>query len=213
MDTTSIFKSNYFQLRLYIVLSVLLLIVVGYFTFNNVMKYLDVQTETQSNIEIFNTLEQNEEVIAAELETEQVELQALNQTIQSELELVFPENESHTKLTRTLEQFANDIHRIKNPFIINNLQYLKTEQVDGENYSVLPFKMTIHSSYNNFFKFLEFVENSGALSDKSRLIEITTITINFISPSGAIDNTSGQDEINFNATMNAYFRSVNNENQ
>ncbi len=211
MDTTSIFKSDYFQLRLYVVLSVLLFGIVGYFTFNNVLKFIDVRAETQSNIEIFNNLENNEEIISTELANEQEGIQQLNQTIQTELELVFPENESHTKLTRTLEQFANDIHRIKNPFIINNLQYLKSEKVEGEDYSVMPFKMTIHSSYDNFFKFLEFVENSGTLSEKNRLIEITTITINFISPSGSIGNTSGQDEINFNASMNAYFRSVTSE--
>lgn len=211
MDTTSIFKSDYFQLRLYVVLSILLLGIVGYFTFNNVMKFLDVRAETQSNIEIFDNLENNEEIITTELANEQDGIQQLNQKIQTELELVFPKNESHTKLTRTLEQFANDIHRLKNPFIINNLQYLKSEKVDGENYSVMPFKMTIHSSYDNFFKFLEFVENSGTLSEKNRLIEITTITINFISPSGTIGNLSGQDEINFNATMNAYFRSITAE--
>jgi hypothetical protein len=175
------------------------------------MKFLNVRAETQSNIEIFNNLKKNEEIISTELQNEQAGIQELNQTIQSELELVFPETESHTKLTRTLEQFANDIHRIKNPFIINNLQYLKSDNVEGQDYSVMPFKMTIHSSYDNFFKFLEFVENSGTLSEKNRLIEISTITINFISPSGAIGNTSGQDEINFNASMNAYFRSVTSE--
>ncbi len=211
MDSTSLFKSDYFQLRLYIVLSVLLLAVIGYFTFNNVMKYLDIQAEIESNNEIFNNIQSNEEAITQELENEQNEIQELNQTIQSQLELVFPVQESHTKLTRTLEQFANDLHRIKNPFIINNLQYLDVEQEEGEDYSVLPFKMTIHSSYTNFFKFLEFVENSGALSEGTRLIEITTISINFVSPSGTAGNLSGKDEINFNATMKAYFRSTTND--
>jgi Tfp pilus assembly protein PilO len=211
MDSTSLFKSDYFQLRLYIVLSVLLLAVIGYFTFNNVMKYLDVQAQIQTNNEIYDNIQSNEEAITEELEKEQAEIQELNETIQSQLEIVFPEKESHTKLTRTLEQFANDIHRIKNPFIINNLQYLDAEQAEGEDYSILPFKMTIHSSYSNFFKFLEFVESSGALSDGTRLIQITTISINFVSPSGAAGNISGKDEINFNATMNAYFRSTTND--
>lgn len=208
MKNTSIFKSDYFQLRFYMILSVLLFGIVGYFTFNNVMKYLDVRAETQANIQIFSNLKENEEIISTELENEQSQIKELNQTIQSELELVFPDKENHTKLTRTLDQFANDIHRIKNPFIINNLQYLESKKAEGENYSVLPFKMTIHSSYTNFFKFLEFVENSGTLSDKNRLIEISTITINFVSPSGTLGNLSGQDEINFNASMKAYFRSI-----
>jgi len=172
------------------------------------MKYLDVRNETESNAQIFTSLEENEKRITAELQTIQEENKDLSQTIQSDLDLVFPENESHTNLTRTLEQFANDIHRIKNPFIINSLHYLETNKVEDANYSALPFKMTIHSSYANFFKFLEFVENSGTLSDQTRLLDINSITINFVSPSGSIGNISGEDEINFNASLNAYFRAV-----
>ena len=38
-------------------------------------------------------------------------------------------------------------------------------------------------------------------------MDIDSITINFVKPKGAEDNTSGQDEINFNISMNAYIRS------
>ncbi|MFC1810921.1 type 4a pilus biogenesis protein PilO [Patescibacteria group bacterium] len=208
MDATSIFKSNYFQLRLYAVLSVILFLIIGYFTFNNVMKFLDLRTDITTNNSIFTSLNTTESRISSELETVKEENKELTQNIQSELELVFPGQESHTSLTRVIEQFADDIHRLKDPFIINNLNYSKAEISEQGNYSVLPFKMTIHSSYTNFFKFLEFVEGSGTLSDKTRLVDLQSIIINFVSPSGTQGNLSGRDEINFNVTMNTYFRSV-----
>lgn len=209
MDTTSIFKSNYFQLRLYVVLSVILFLIIGYFTFTNMMKYLDIQNDIQTNINIYSSLEDADKRLTDELASAQESNKDLSQQIQTELDLVFPESQSHTSLTRALDNFANETHKLRDPFIINNLQYLAPETPEGANYSILPFKMTIQSSFTNFFKFLEYVDNSGVLADKTRLIDIQSIVINFVSPKGAVNNTSGRDEINFNVTMNAYFRKLN----
>ncbi|MFC1599448.1 hypothetical protein ACFL3T_00280 [Patescibacteria group bacterium] len=209
MDATSFLKSKFFQLRLYGVLTIILLIILGYYTFTNVMTLFEVRAEITTNESFTGSLNSTNQRIENELSTVKKDNKDLTQTIHNQLDLVLPEGEELTALTRNLESFASEIHRLKNPFMINNLQFTKVKGSTEElSYEVLPFKMTIQSSYDNFFKFLKFVENSGTLSDETRLLDIQSIIINFVAPTGSEANTSGKDEINFNVSMNAYYRST-----
>ena len=206
MEQTSFFKSRQFQVRLYGILSIILILIMGYYSYTNVSKMLDMRGKISTYNQLHNSLSETDGRLDDELSTTKEENSELVQKIQSELEYVLPPTENHTELTRTLEAFANDVHRTKNPFVINSLQYQSPQAAEEGNYNILPFTLSIHSSYDNFFKFLEYVSNSGTLSDKTRLIDIQQIVINFVSPQGTQGNLSGQDEINFNVSMQAYFR-------
>ncbi len=207
MDATSFLKSKFFQLRLYGALTIILLIAAGYFTYTNVMNFLEIRSQTANNEVLFERLDDNSQQIEAELRKIKEENLDLIQTIQNQLDVVLPKSEDYTSLTRSLDNFASEIHRLKNPFLISNLQFAKSKNNSELAYESMPFKMTIQSSFDNFFKFLKFVETSGTLSDETRLIDIQSIIINFVSPTGTEGNTSGRDEINFNVAMNAYYRS------
>lgn len=208
MAKTAFFQKKQFQMQLYGGLTIILMLFLAYYVFTNLTKMLDMRAEINSLNQLHNALISTNARLENEISTVKEENIELTQKIESELELVFPETENHTVLTRTLEQFANDLNRTKNPFIINNLQYLATQKAPDSGYSILPIKMTLHSSTDNFFKFLEYIEKSGTLSDKTRLLDIRSIIINFISPQGSSGNISGKDEINFNVSINAYFRST-----
>lgn len=207
MDATSFLKSKFFQLRLYGVLTIMLFIAAGYFTYTNVMNFLEIREQVTNNEVLFEGLDNNSQQIEAELRKVKEENIDLIQTIQNQLDVVLPKSEDYTSLTRSLDNFASEIHRLKNPFLISNLQYSKSKGDSELAYEIMPFKMTIQSSFDNFFKFLKFVETSGTLSDETRLIDIQSIIINFVTPTGTEGNTSGRDEINFNVAMNAYYRS------
>ncbi len=206
MAKSSFYKSRQFQTRFYAGLSIVLLLVIAFYSYSNITKMLGMQAEIETHSKLHGALIDTENRIDKELKTVKEENIELDQTIQEERDIVFPKGENHTALTRTLEQFANDTHRSKNPFMISNLQYQTPQKSEDDEYMILPFKLTIHSSYENFFKFLEYVGNSGTLSDKTRLLDIQQIVINFVSPQGTQGNLSGQDEINFNVSMQAYFR-------
>lgn len=208
MSQVSFYKSRQFQVKFYGVLCVILLIIIGFYSYTNITKVLNMRTEISTYNQLHGVLAENSGRVDDELETIKLENTDLVKTIQSERNVVLPETENHTALTRALEKFANEIHRSKNPFTINSLQYQTPQQPKEENYKILPFKITIHSSYDNFFKFLKYVEDSGTLSDKTRLIDIQEIIINFVSPQGTAGNISGADEINFNVSMHAYFQST-----
>lgn len=195
------------QLKIFGSLSIILALFIGYYLFANITTYLNMRNETASLTTLHSALQDTDKRLESEMENTKEDNEKLISTIAEELNYIFPENENHTLLTRTLESFSNDLNRLKNPFLISNLQYLKAQKSEDEKYMILPFTMTIHSSHENFIKFLEYVENSGILADKTRLIDIQSIVINFVSPKGSQGNISGKDEINFNISMNAYFRS------
>lgn len=208
MAKPTFYRKKRFQIQLYAVLSLILIIFLGFYGFTNVTKMLDMRSQKNLNFQLHSSLKDTDERVAEELSKVKKENKVLSQQIQNELDLVFPRNENHTVLTRTLEQFEADFNRTLNPFIINSLQYQQSQKSKTDDYSLLPFKMTLHSSYDNFFAFLNYVENSGVLNDKTRLLDIESIVINFTSPQGAPGNLSGQNEINFNVSMKAAFRST-----
>ncbi|MBN1494316.1 hypothetical protein JW911_01110 [Candidatus Peregrinibacteria bacterium] len=206
MEKLKFLKSKDIQGKIYLVLSIILLLTVGYYSYTNFTKFFDMREEIAVNEKLHSALVSVDQTVADELKKVKEEGSALEQKIKNELDQVLPKTENHTALTRALEMFSNNLNRLKDPFVVSNLQYMKLETPKSGNYQVLPIKMTIHSTYSNFYKFLDFIDNSGALSDGSRLLDVQSIIINFVSPKGSQNNLSGQDEINFNISINAYIR-------
>jgi len=194
------------QLRIFIGLSVIIAIFLTYYLYTNITTFTGMRAEIGSLNTTRNAIQVADKRLDGEMDENKNGNEELATTVLNELNYVFPQNENHTLLTRTLESFSNDLNRTKDPFLISNLQYLKPNKLEDEKFMILPFTMTIHSSHDNFIKFLKYVENSGTLSDKTRLLDIQSIIINFVSPQGSQGNTSGKDEINFNVAMNSYFR-------
>ena len=76
------------------------------------------------------------------------------------------------------------------------------EDPDGE-YKYLPLRMTISASRENFTKFMQYIEKSGSLLGKVRLMDIQSINLSF-SEGDSIESES----INFSVKINAYFQST-----
>lgn len=200
-------KNKGLQLKIFGGLSIILALFLGYHFYTNITTYLEMKGDISSLKTLHGALQGTDKRLDLEMDNIKEGNEELVTAVAEELDYVFPETENHTLLTRTIESFSNDLNRTKNPFLISNLQYLKPQVSENGDYMILPFKMTIHSSHDNFIKFLEYAENSGSLSEKTRLIHIQSIVINFVSPQGSQSNISGKDEINFNVSMNSYFRS------
>ena len=63
-------------------------------------------------------------------------------------------------------------------------------------------RLSIRSSSSNFTKFLHHIENSGNLESGVRLMDISSIKLNFEDSSRAGEASI----INFNVQINAYFQ-------
>ena len=81
---------------------------------------------------------------------------------------------------------------------MNSLSFGTPITSENEDYRILPVSMNIESSRDNFFKFLEYIGNSGAIQNQTRLMDIQSIGINF--------GNDKKDKITFDVQANAYFQ-------
>jgi predicted outer membrane lipoprotein len=194
---------------IYGVLFVLAFGIFAFLAYTNTTLFLEMRANISIYEDLHSSLDSNLDDANAELAKVEQENEQLNETISLELSKVFPKNQDYITLTQSIEKFSNELHKPKEPFYMTNLSYGKPRaNEDGESYGVLPFKMTIHSTYTNFNKFLGFIENSGMLSEQTRLIAIKSININFVSFKGTDSNLSGQTEINYTIDAYSFFQNA-----
>ena len=124
MVQNSFYRTTQFQIKLYVGLSALLIVVIGFYTYTNISKMINMKAETQMHKQLHSTLAITDKALNEELQKRKEEGGNLSKNIQTELDFVFPLNENHTILTRTSEQFENSINKVKDPFVINNLQFV-----------------------------------------------------------------------------------------
>jgi len=121
------------------------------------------------------------------------------------IEAVLPLDENYTDLTRQLDDYFAEHDRPGNTIFQSSLHFEKgTPFPDRPDISILPFTMNIEASRDNFFKFLDFVNNSGSLENGTRLMSINSIQFNF--PEGGEVVTDRSQKINFTVNMNAYYQ-------
>lgn len=125
--------------------------------------------------------------------------------LQDSLNAMIPVGENYTDLTRSFDNFFALHDSALNPIVQNSLRFGKGEPVAGmPNISALPITMNIEGTRQNFFAFLEAMNNSGTLSQQFRLIAINSIQLNF--PDGGEVLTNQRQVINVTLELTAYYR-------
>lgn len=132
----------------------------------------------------------------------QVEVQkSLLQTLNE----VIPIGEQYTDLTRQFDSFFAQHDSATNPIFQSSLRFGKGTKVDKmPNIGALPITMNIEGTRENFFAFLQFINQSGTQTSRTRLISINSIQLNF--PDGGEVLENKRQVINFTVDMTAYYR-------
>lgn len=118
---------------------------------------------------------------------------------------ILPSDENYTDLTRQLDNYFAEHDTPGNPIFQSSLRFGKGGPVEPmPGVSSLPVNMNIEATRDNFFKLLEFVNNSGSLETGTRLMEINSIQLNF--PEGGEVVKDLKQKINFTVDMNAYYQ-------
>ncbi len=187
--------------KAYAVLCLVLLLVMGFYTYKNWNDYTLYNQALNSNDEFVQALKEKVAESKTNYDDVRNEYSDLNSQIAANVSVVFPTQDNYTALTRQIDAFEEEISTKSNLFEISNLEFQPT--IDGENYRTLPLMMNIRSSADNFTKFLHLIENSGSLEEKVRLMDISSIRLNF---EESIDEGNKEQIINFSVQMNAYFQ-------
>lgn len=173
-----------------------------------IFQFRIMQAEGQAILDNVNTISQQETV---KLKVEKM-YQTLADTRQKHYEeyskkmaSILPPDENYTDLTRQFDAYFDQHDQPGNSIFQSSLRFGKGTPVPGMTYiSALPVSTNIEATRDNFFKFLEFINNSGSLETETRLMEIKSIQINFPEGGEVVDDL--KQKINFNVEMLAYYQ-------
>lgn len=180
------------------ILALLILGGVGYYGYTRYLVLETTEEEIIKSESFRNQLEEELGSLAAPFSEAKAEFKETELSRVEKVKAVFPEEEELTELTRTFDDFEVKNNFSNNPFFISSLNFKEAMTEENLPYRILPIDLSIQSSTKNFFKFLEYVENSGSLDTKVRLMEINSINVDL--------NSKGK--ITFQVSLNAYFQKL-----
>lgn len=118
---------------------------------------------------------------------------------------ILPADENYTDLTRLFDDYFAENDRPDNPILQSSLNFDKGQPVPGmASISALPLTMNLDATRDNFFKFLDFINNAGSLETGTRLMRINSINLNFLE-GGEVEKDLRQ-KINFTVNMDAFYQ-------
>ncbi|MFA5820769.1 MAG: hypothetical protein WC873_01535 [Candidatus Gracilibacteria bacterium] len=194
-------KRQMLYIKAYVILCLILGMAGGYYFYNNWNEYAFLNNGYAKNLELAVTAKTAETTETENYNSLKPNFDQQNEEIEQELSAIFPIEDKYTEIVRQMDAFEEELATKNNPFEVANVDF--QNPVKQAEYSVLPFRMSIRSSAANFTKFLHFIENSGALNDKIRLMDISSIRVNF-EKSDTLDLKAKI--INFTVQINAYFQ-------
>lgn len=187
--------------KAYMVLCLIVLLSFGTYTVFKIREYITLKAGVSANAEMITLLQADAVQEKALYEINKAKSDETIFEIEKKLNTLFPSTDDYTALTRQIDKIEEDLNRKNDPFEISNIDYLNI--VNEANYSILPLRMNIKSSGENFTRFLHLMENSGSLNDGLRLMDLSSIRLSFQDA----EQEGGKNMINFTVLLNAYFQS------
>lgn len=213
MATTkvTIRRKNYpRQIRSYGAFIVLILVAAGVYGFMQFQKLTTAQTALANAAQTAQTLRGAAETSSQNYQELKTSFDQNSAAIRNAIEFVFPSDENYTKLTQSLDKEIDTLNSSSlNPIFASDLKFAKPKLNTATDYVVLPFTLTLNTTRDNYDKFMRYVENSGDLDEQTRLLDINSISINFVTEQSAVSSTGTPVEIemlNVSMAMNAYFQ-------
>lgn len=195
--------------KILIILAVLVLLIGGYFGLLRYQTYNLLKEQTKTAVATAKndySAKTNREGVYGKAKTDYVTaIKIKNQKMAA----IFPANAQITELTRVLDNFFADNNFANNPLLLNSLSFGNIENT--ENHNKIAFTISAQGSEHNFFRFLNFIGNSGNFGKAYRLMAIDSINITFpqreeSSQSEEEKTDPRPEEISFTIQGTAYFQ-------
>ncbi len=192
------------SVKLYAILLVFVALGVAYYGIEKYLEYSDKNTVVAQSDAFVSQLEKDNKKEADAYTAAQVLYKDTDASMNKELASVFPLEEDYTSLTKEFDDYFFSYNKKKgnDPVVVTDIQYGSPTSDASAKYDILPISMNITASENGFYDFLRFVQSSGTLSKKLRLLDLKSIQLNFNSD----DTGSAKSTIQFRANLSAYFQ-------
>lgn len=194
-------KRQKMYIRAYAIFLIFVLVVGGAFLYSKWNQYVTLKNGLAANEKLIVNLSDQLVESGAEYATVKDDFDTFKAQVETDLKSIFPPNDQYKELTRKFDEFEKELNQPSrnNPFEVSSLDFQPVKKTD--NYSILPVRLSVRSSRDNFTQFLHLIETSGSLNNKLRLMDISSIRLNFENSSENPD----EEIINFTVQINAYF--------
>lgn len=206
-------KKNYgAKIRNHVFVLVLLLIIAGIYGFLQYQKLAVARDALEKGQTALNALGSTKNKLATQYPIQRKQFYENFAGALKSLKDVYPTEESYTRLAINFDQLFKSLSRSDNPGFLSDLKFGQAQSDAEKDYAVLPINMTFSGTRNNFDAFLNFIENSGDLTDGNRLMDINSININFSDSSEQNAESKkqtpdpGKKIITASIALNAYFQ-------
>lgn len=196
-----------------IVISVLVLIVGGYFAYGKLAQFNDLRKETAMAEELAEKYAFERNNLEGEYAKSRNEYLLQTAERNKKIEAIFPSSEEITEFTRLIDQFFVDNNFANDPVVLNSLVFGSVESDDD--FNKLRFTLNVQGTENNFFRFLGFINNSGNLGKPYRIMSVDSINVSFpeyVEETQTTENTEEAntqtkiEELTFTVQGYAYFQ-------
>lgn len=209
--TSTIREKRYSRgMYVYILLAIIIAGLIVYYGYDKLKLYSEMKdwiSENQSQKSGITTDIQKEQKVYQE---EKASMTAKIQKKIAILDDIFPREESLTILTRAFDKFFIENDFANNPLNLPSLSFGAIQTNEKWDYNILPVTLTASGSRINFLKFLAYIEDSGLMDSKNRLMTIERLNVDFQMPEemkeGEAIRREPQEVVNFTANINAYFQ-------
>lgn len=192
------------SIRLYIIGIVIVGLAVAYISIEQYLQLSETRTIVATQQQTIDRLEKDQQQSSLFLSQTKERYKDLQATMNKELAIVFPYDEQYTLLTKEFDAYFLQHNRTTNPIVVTDLTFGTPAASKDNTYMTLPIQMNISSSEDNFFKFLAYIQQSGTLADKVRLINLKATQLTFS------DDTADSQKrhIQFRVDLEAYFQKI-----
>lgn len=192
------------SIKLYLIGVVIAGLLVAYYGIEKYLEYSEKATIVSESETSLTALTETKKTDGDVYTKVQTEYKTQDEEMQKGLALVFPSAENYTELTKILDAYFKENNRGSESIIATDMQFGTPVADSGGKYDILPISMNITASEKNFYKFLSFIQDSGTLSKKLRLLDLKSVQMNFADDESG--SASSKNKIQFRAEIQAYFQ-------
>ncbi|MGL5830864.1 MAG: hypothetical protein ACRCZE_01820 [Candidatus Altimarinota bacterium] len=189
----------------YIVAILLTVGIGGYYGYNGFMEYQTSTANLSEGEANLNDLRVKSDLASTNYRNLRNDLELQNSTVNQAIEKILPTSENFTALARELDSYFLRNTTLTNPIFLSDLRFNTPIVTEENNYAVLPLSMSVSGTEIAVENFLKYVENSGDLTNKTRLLSIDNLGLSFgeIAEEGP---AMGTRSVNASIQMSAYFQ-------
>jgi|GEM_PF-6399811 len=162
----------------YALFTIAIVAIGGYFGFQHYNEYQAASTAlSQENLKLAE-LKGAADKIKKEYGELKKDMDKANSGVNESIEKILPASENFTDLARDLDKYFLNTSFGVAPMFLSDLRF-NAARTGAEEFATLPFSMNISGDEVGLKQFLDFIEKSGDLNSRSRLLDIASVTLSY----------------------------------